>query len=1126
MTRKLVFWILFLCVSAGILAVALPKFTRSFAVISLDLRMDRAAALSTAKQLAAQRGLGPGGALREAASFGVDDTVKTFVELEAGGAEAFRGMLSTHLYDAYTWQVRLFREGETREVTLRFRPDGIPYGFIDKLREDAPGASLSTDSARVIAETEAARDWGLDLAHYTPLEPSTEIRSGGRADHTFTYERNDATAGEGRYRVRLVVGGARLTELTHFLRVPEAFSRTYEKMRSANNAIAFGASMVLVLLFIIGGCVVGLFLLMRRRALWWTPALIWGFAISGLGALAQFSALPLSWMEYDTAISGNTFLIRQIMVALLVFVADGCLMALTFAAAEGLGRCAFPNHPQLWRMWSRDAAGSRSVVGRTLGGTLLTGIEFGYIIGFYAIATKLWHWWTPAEALVDPNILASTVPWLSAVAPSLHAGFWEEALFRAVPLAGAALIGDRLGNRKLWIGIGLIVEALVFGGAHANYASWPAYSRPIELIVPSLIWGFVYLRYGLMPSIITHYLFDLSLFSLPLFTSTAAGAHIDQIAVILCAIAPLAIVAWGVLRRRGLTELPDSLRNAAWVAPAEEPEPATTRVDLPAGSWSTGRTRLVLALGAVAVVTWAVFGLWHTDAPILRQRRTAALDTGLKAMASRGYTADPKWTELVTTNSDDEQSTFVWRALGAETYRKLIGKDLAPPYWEVRLANFKSHGNAATKATGARDSNRTRSDVAERAEEWQAWIAGDGTAYRVRHVLPDGSPGASLDESAARALADAELRERFQVEPLTLRQVSATPTPHPSRRDWVFTFEDRSPPTLKRGERRIAVEVAGDRVSDAYRFVFVPEDWQRQQRRQAATLGVLGIVRALIVIIVIIAAAAFGIVAWSRRSFPVAFAVRFFVLSVVFGSIGVINNWPRIVARFQTAQPLELQTMVSIVALGLGQLVMAGLFALVGGWALSELPHRAERRPTLVLGLAVGAIASGLLTVIAHFTPAAGPLLGDLASPQATLPWAETAVATATALLTRAATLLALLILSRRIASGGGARRILGVAVLFVGGGIVAMSGSPETMGGWLALAALTGAAVVTIDQLLFAQDPRVIPMLLAGMAALAAARGMGRHSHPDALLAGVLEFAAIAIVAVWWARELGQPKV
>src|SRR5207249_956632 len=111
--------------------------------------------------------------------------------------------------------------------------------------------------------------------------------------------------------------------LRRTLRVPEAFSRTYEKMSASNTAIAFGAQTAMIVLYVIGGCIVGLFLLMRRRWLWWTPALVWGFAVAGLQALATINAWPLAWMGYDTAVSHGSFVLRQAMTALFVFIGDG-----------------------------------------------------------------------------------------------------------------------------------------------------------------------------------------------------------------------------------------------------------------------------------------------------------------------------------------------------------------------------------------------------------------------------------------------------------------------------------------------------------------------------------------------------------------------------------------------------------------------------------------------------------------------------------------------------------------------------------------------------------------------------------------------------------------------------------
>ena len=97
----------------------------------------------------------------------------------------------------------------------------------------------------------------------------------------------------------------------------------------------------------------------------------------------------------------------------------------------------------LFRSWSRDAAPTWAVLGRTLGGYLFVPIELALIVGFYFVTNRFLGWWQPSESLSDPNILGSALPGLAPIGMALQAGFLEECLFRAVPLSLAALIGAR-----------------------------------------------------------------------------------------------------------------------------------------------------------------------------------------------------------------------------------------------------------------------------------------------------------------------------------------------------------------------------------------------------------------------------------------------------------------------------------------------------------------------------------------------------------------------------------------------------------------------------------------------------------------------------------------------------------
>jgi len=284
--RRPAFWIVLALLSLGAVFAGAHYFPQAFSILALDITMDRAHALEGARQIAARDGLGPL-AYREAASFSGDDEAQTFVELEGGGKAAFTRMLRENLYAAYAWRVRHFKDGETNETTIAFTPDGRPYGFQEKLKEDAPGAALDAAAARRVAEQAAASRWNVPLSSLSLVEQGQERRPGGRVDHTFTYERTGETLNEGRYRVRLDVGGDRLTGVAYFIKIPEAFTRRYAKMRSANELIGIGSIVGMALLYVVGGIGVGLFFMMRRRYILWRTAAVCGVAVGGLQTLAQ-----------------------------------------------------------------------------------------------------------------------------------------------------------------------------------------------------------------------------------------------------------------------------------------------------------------------------------------------------------------------------------------------------------------------------------------------------------------------------------------------------------------------------------------------------------------------------------------------------------------------------------------------------------------------------------------------------------------------------------------------------------------------------------------------------------------------------------------------------------------------
>jgi hypothetical protein len=1106
--KRPAFWLLFsgLALVAGLLAYR--YFPKAFSIVALEITMDRDRALSEARAMMTRELLGPAG-YRQAASFALDSDAQTFVELEGGGKDAFTRMLREGLYAAYTWRVRHFKEGEANETLIRFTPDGRPYGFHVKLKEDAPGAALDATAARTIAEQMARERWSVDLAPFAIVEQGQERRPSGRVDHTFTYERPSPTLNEGRYRLRLVVGGDRLTELTHFVKVPEAFSRRYENMRSANEAIGIGAVVSMTLLYIVGGIGIGLFFMLRRRWVIARPAVVWGAIVGLLQALAVLNSWPLLWMTYDTAVPRSTFIGQQIALAVALFVGMSAFLALSFMAAESLTRRAFGSHPQLWRIWGRPGS-STAVLGRTAAGYLLVPVFIAYEVGLYMFADRVLGWWTPSEALLHPDVLATYVPWLTAIANSLQAGFWEEALFRAIPIAGAALIGERVGHRRLFIVIAFVVQAVVFGAGHAPYPTLPSFARPVELMIPSIGFGLLYLYFGLLPAVVLHFAFDAVLFALPIFVSDAPGILIQQVSVVVMTLVPLLVVFWRRAQAgRWTTIEPDDL-NAAWTPPPITDRSAAPRVQRHHAL--TARARAAwLAAGAAGAIVCAAAAFGGDRPETLPVDRHDATRIARQTLEQRGATLDGSWRLMAApSGGGNAPHRFVSETAGEQRRLELLGTYLPLPHWRVRAATFEG-------------------DVAERAEEWSVTIRRTREVGRVHHALPEHRPGASLDDGAARQVAHAAAAERFglQAERGDLREISAKPSRRAARTDWEFVFADATVPPLPQGELRVQVEIAGDQVAGTGRLVHVPEEWGRQQRAAQTRAVVIGILSSVLFGGIALAAAITAVVSWSRRRFAPWLFVAGTGLMLVVSIASAANGWPLVLGSLSTAQPLKLQV-AGLVGIGLVGLTIG---AVLVGLALGALPHRLAGGGALAdgdalrLGVAAGLFGAGVSAVAAWLQTPVWSRTADVEALGNVVPILGLTLDPIPALLMRMAIFITLLAGIDRLTSGWTGRRMLGTAVLVVFGFLTA--GAPQDTGvvRWLVAASLTASGLFVAYVTLLRADLTMMPLALATMAVTSMLMRGAAQPFAGALLGSILGAVLTAVVGWWWFRALRRHR-
>ena len=654
--------------------------------------------------------------------------------------------------------------------------------------------------------------------------------------------------------------------------------------------------------------------------------------------------------------------------------------------------------------------------------------------------------------------------------------------------------------------LGFIVQAIIFGAGHAPYPNQPSFARPVELIIPSIGFGLLYIYLGLVPGIVLHFTFDVVWFALPIFMAHAPGIWFQRAMLIAMTLVPLLVVLWRRTQEGRWVELSPADRNAAWTPPPAVEKPVAPVVQT--GHVISARAKTVwYALAAISLAVCAYAAFQRSETPKLPVSSAQAADVARKALADRGFTVQPPWRVMpVPDDGSTVEQEFVAETAGNERRKALLGLYLPKPRWRVRVAHFEG-------------------DVAARAEEWMVSVSDTGEARNVVHTLPEDRAGASLDEDAARRLAQQALLARTGLDAARgeAREVLAQPSKQKARTDWRFNFVDTKIAPLPQGEPRIVVEISGDEVTAVGRFIHMPEDWERRQRATATRGLIIRIINSLVFAGLLAATGVLGVIAWSRRRYAPLLFLAGAGLMLVASLINALNGWPMVLAQLPTAQPLQFQLAI-LAGAGLVGLTAVSTFV---GLTLGSIPHRLAPGGKLSdgdaarLGVAAGVVGAAIAAIASWLRTPVWARTADVTALGTVAPFAAIAIEPVAGYLTRLAVIIATLTAVHRLTAGWSRRRALGALLMLIIGFLGGGQPVGSQLAPWMSGGAVTAVGLLGMYVLLLRADLTMVPLTLGTMVAISAlSRGLS-HSSPVALPASVLADVVVGAVAWWWFRAL-----
>ncbi len=440
--------------------------------------------------------------------FATDDETDRYLQHTVG----FTGLIEfiqKHDFDLFYWAVRFFRENEKEGYGVTVSSaTGEVIGFQHTIDDNAARERLTKEEAKHKAIEFLNRQFHFDIDQYT-IKGDLESVHDNRSDFSYSWQKKDVqipwskeeNSGTGKLLIGAKVAGQEILAFAKntFL-IPDQFNRYLARNQDTGRILSQAVYILGLALFTSAV----FFMIVRRNHLATHTTKRFYIGLMTFSLVLSFLAIFNQWQSvlfgYSTTGDFHVYLGQLTLQSLITALFISVSVIMPGLAGEALHYQVFREKKEgSFLYYLHSTFFSREVAKAILFGygvwILMLGIQ-SIIIGLGQRYAGVWveHAWMG-------SLSTAYLPFLVAFTLGFKASITEELMFRLFAISfGKKVLGNTL--------VAVVIASLVWGFSHSNYPVFPMWFRGVEVTCLGLFLSWAYLRFGIIPVVVGHYLFD------------------------------------------------------------------------------------------------------------------------------------------------------------------------------------------------------------------------------------------------------------------------------------------------------------------------------------------------------------------------------------------------------------------------------------------------------------------------------------------------------------------------------------------------------------------------------------------------------------------------------------------